>query len=108
MSALLLSRTACAPTCVLNAADYVDAVRGLPACEGITVIGPAATSVDALQLFGELRPEVTLVDIDLGGESSFELAAQLHRAVGSPPSPAILISTHAAQDFAELIIAPPC
>ena len=46
---------------------------------------------------------MTLVDLDLGGESGFDVAEQLHR-VGSPTrSPVILISTHAAQDFAELI-----
>jgi CheY-like chemotaxis protein len=63
----------------------------------------ASTSADALRRFEELRPDVTLVDINLGGESGFEVAEQLHRAGGPSPSPVILISTHAAQDFAELI-----
>ena len=46
---------------------------------------------------------MTLVDINLGGESGFELAEQLSRVGGPRPSPVILISTHAAQDFADMI-----
>ena len=63
----------------------------------------ASTGADALRYFDELRPDVTLVDLDLGGESGFEVAEQLHRAASAAPSPVILISTHAAQDFTELI-----
>jgi CheY-like chemotaxis protein len=86
-----------------DSADFVDAARGLLECEGMTVVGVASTSADALRRFEELRPDVTLVDINLGGESGFEVAEQLYRACGPSPSPVILISTHAAQDFAELI-----
>jgi CheY-like chemotaxis protein len=86
-----------------DSADFVDAARGLLECEGITVVGVASTGADAVRRFEELRPDVTLVDIDLGDESGFEVAEQLHRAGGSSPSPVILVSTHAAQDFAELI-----
>ncbi len=86
-----------------DSVDFVVAARGLLECEGITVVGVASTSADALQLFEQLRPNVTLVDINLGVESGFEVAEQLHRAGGPSPSPVILISTHAAQDFTELI-----
>jgi hypothetical protein len=34
-----------------------------------------------------LRPDVTLVDINLGGESGFELAEQLSQVGGPRPSP---------------------
>src|SRR3981081_2432056 len=86
-----------------DSADFIGAGGRLLEGEGITVVGAASTSADALRLFEELRPDVTLVDINLGGESGFDVAEQLHRAGGSSPSPVILISTHAAQDFAELI-----
>ena len=86
-----------------DSADFIDAARGLLECEGITVVGVASTSADALRSFEELRPDVTLVDINLGGESGFELAEQLHRAGEPSPSPVILISTYAAQDFADMI-----
>ena len=84
-----------------DSAGFVDAARGLLERQGITVVGVASNSADALRCFEELRPDVTLVDIDLGGESGFELAERLHRATSS--APVILVSTHAAQDFAELI-----
>ena len=86
-----------------DSAGFVDAARGLLECEGLSVVGVASTSAEALRLFEEMRPDVTLVDINLGGESGFELAEQLHRVDWSTPSPVILISTHAAEDFADMI-----
>ena len=86
-----------------DSADFVYAARGLLECQGCPVVGVASTSAEALQCFEELRPDVTLVDINLGGESGFDLAEQLRRVGGSTPSPVILISTHAAQDFADMI-----
>ncbi len=86
-----------------DSAAFVDAARGLLERQGIAVVGVASTGAEALRCFEELRPDVTLVDLDLGGESGFEVAEQLDRAGSPAPSPVILISTHAAQDFAELI-----
>jgi DNA-binding NarL/FixJ family response regulator len=86
-----------------DSAVFADAARGLLERQGITVVGVASTGAEALRCFEVLRPDVTLVDLDLGGESGFELAEQLHQAGSPAPSPVILISTHAAQDFAEMI-----
>ena len=69
---------------------------------GIDVVGSAVTAEDALTCNHDLRPDVILVDIDLGPESGFDVAEALHRA--GPPEPSvILISTHSEQDFADLI-----
>jgi CheY-like chemotaxis protein len=86
---------------------FQDAARGLLEREGVTVVGVASTGAEALRSVGALRPDVTLVDIDLGGESGFEVAVRLHRDAGVSPSRVILISTHAEQDYAELIAASP-
>ena len=86
-----------------DSAAFVDAARGLLECEGLSVVGVASTGAEALRLFEEIRPDVTLVDINLGGESGFELAEQLHRVGWSTSSPVILISTHAAEDFSDMI-----
>ena len=86
---------------------FLDAARALLERQGIAVVGVAANSADALQRAGELRPDLTLLDIDLGGESGLELARRLHRQDGPSPAPVILISTHAEQDYAELIAASP-
>jgi DNA-binding NarL/FixJ family response regulator len=90
-----------------DSADFVDAARGLLETQGVTVVGAASDSAAALRCFSELRPEVTLVDVNLGRESGLELAEQLH-CIGWPePSPVILISTHSAQDFLDLIASSP-
>ena len=86
---------------------FLAAARGLLEREGIAIVGVASTSAEALQRTRELRPDVTLVDIDLGGESGLELAGRLHREAGPAPAPVILVSTHAEEDYAELIAASP-
>jgi DNA-binding NarL/FixJ family response regulator len=86
-----------------DSADFVDAASRLLECQGFTVVGVASTSAEALRCFVTLRPDVTLVDINLGWESGFELVEQLDRAGQPAPLPVILISTHAAQDFSEMI-----
>jgi FixJ family two-component response regulator len=48
---------------------------------------------------------VTLVAIDLGGESGLDVARALSAA--ATPAPVILISTHAEDDFGGLIVASP-
>lgn len=88
-------------------ADFVDAARRLLERQGITVVGAASSNAEALRCFTELLPDVTLVDINLGGESGFDLVEQLDRAGSPAPSTLILISTHAAQDFAEMIATSP-
>ena len=84
---------------------FLDAARGLLECQAVSVVGVASTSAEALRRATELRPDVTLVDIDLGGESGLELARRLQDQ--ADPAPVILISTHAEQDYAELIAASP-
>jgi DNA-binding NarL/FixJ family response regulator len=86
---------------------FLEAARGLLEREGVTVVGVASTGSDAVQRIRELRPDVTLLDIDLGTESGFEVARRLQRETGPGPSPVILISTHGEQDFADLIAASP-
>jgi DNA-binding response OmpR family regulator len=86
-----------------DSTHFVAAACGLLEREGVAVVGVASTGADALRCFEELRPDVTLVDLDLGGESGFDVAKQLDQAGSPTRSPVILISTHAALDFAELI-----
>ena len=88
-------------------ADFVDAARGLLESQDITVVGAASSSAEAVRCYTELQPDVTLVDINLGGESGFDVVEQLHRAGSPAPTPLILISTHAAQDFADMTATSP-
>jgi CheY-like chemotaxis protein len=88
-------------------AQFLEAASRLLEREGMTVVGVASTSVDALQRAGELRPDVTLVDVDLGAESGFEVARKLTGMADGQPSPVILISAYPEQDLADLIDASP-
>jgi DNA-binding NarL/FixJ family response regulator len=74
---------------------------------GFTVVGAASDGAEALKCYAETRPDVTLVDVDLGVQSGFEVTEQLHRAGLPEPTPVILISTHDEQDFVEMIAASP-
>jgi DNA-binding NarL/FixJ family response regulator len=84
---------------------FLEAAEGLLVREGVAVVGTATTTAEAAALIGRLRPDVVLVDIDLGGENGFDLVTRL-RADGEP-APMILISGHAEQDYADLIAASP-
>ncbi|GAA3584367.1 response regulator transcription factor [Kribbella ginsengisoli] len=86
---------------------FLAAARTLLEPDGISVIGTASTGEQALRLAAELRPDVLLVDIDLGGESGLRLAGQLAAQAGTDPIPIILISLHSEEDYAELIAASP-
>jgi DNA-binding NarL/FixJ family response regulator len=89
-----------------DSANFRDAASSMLERAGISVVGVACNSADALAQYRELRPDFTLVDVDLGAESGFDLAVQLHDADSPAPS-VILISTHAEQDFADMIAASP-
>jgi DNA-binding NarL/FixJ family response regulator len=86
---------------------FLEVARGLLEQQGISVVGVASTGAEALQRAEALRPDVTLVDIDLGGESGFVVARQLLREADPAPSRVILISTHAEEDYADLVAASP-
>jgi CheY-like chemotaxis protein len=87
--------------------DFLDAASRLLEHQGISVVAVATSSAEGLQRVEELRPDVTLVDIDLGEESGFDVVEQLHRNGSGAAVPTILISTHAEDDFAELVAASP-
>jgi CheY-like chemotaxis protein len=74
---------------------------------GIVVVGVATTIAQALDQAERLRPDVALVDIDLAGESGFELARLLRQPGGPAVAAVILISTQSEEDFADLIAASP-
>jgi len=86
---------------------FQDAARSLLELGGITVVGVASDAAEAVQRAEELRPDVTLLDVDLGGASGFDLARRLQEEPGIPRAQLILISTHREADYADLIAASP-
>jgi CheY-like chemotaxis protein len=87
--------------------EFLEAATALLQRQGVTVVGVASTIAEALRLSGELQPDVSLVDIDLGDESGFDLAERLAARPPLSHSRVILISTYAETDFADLITASP-
>ena len=76
---------------------------GLLEEQGLEVVGGAASAAEALQQIAELRPDVALIDIDLGRDSGLTLATRLRETSGPAVPNVILISTHGEGAFAELI-----
>ncbi|WP_211589862.1 response regulator transcription factor [Microbispora sp. H11081] len=86
---------------------FKEAARLLLEADGIAVVGTASTSAGALRRFRELRPDLVLVDIDLGEESGFDVVLRLCAEAGRHRPSIILISTYDEQDFAEMIASSP-
>jgi len=84
---------------------FLAAARGLLQREGLDVVALASTRAEAIRSARELRPDVTLVDIDLGNESGFDLARDLMEA--ADPARVVLISAYPEADLLDLIEASP-
>jgi DNA-binding NarL/FixJ family response regulator len=83
-------------------------MRALLEEHGISVVGDAASGTEALTRIVESRPDVVLIDIDLGGESGLALTRTLGEDIkGAVPPKVILISTHDESEYADLIEASP-
>jgi two-component system, NarL family, nitrate/nitrite response regulator NarL len=83
--------------------SFLKAARVLLDRQGLSVVGVALTTAEALSQAEKLQPDLVLVDIMLGQESGFELARDLVEQVRDGGTAVILSSTHAEADFAELI-----
>jgi two-component system nitrate/nitrite response regulator NarL len=90
-------------TCLIvdDNAFFLEGASALLEREGLEVVGVASNSADAIRLVAELKPDVTLVDIDLGKEDGLELARRLRDTT------VILVSTHPEEDLGHLISASP-
>ena len=82
---------------------FLDAARDLLEGEAVTVVAVASNGADAERQAETLRPDVVLVDVDLGEESGFDVARRLASVDGPDRPRVILISTYAESDFAELV-----
>jgi two-component system nitrate/nitrite response regulator NarL len=86
---------------------FLKAASDLLQREGVTVLGVAVSSAEALRQARALRPDVILVDIGLGHESGFDLARLLAQDAQAGRAEVILISARAESDYAELIAESP-
>jgi DNA-binding NarL/FixJ family response regulator len=85
-------------------ASFREEMRGLLAEQGLDVVGGAESGAEAVQQIAALRPDVALIDIDLGEESGLEVARRLRERRDRAAVPhVILISTHDEAEYADLI-----
>jgi two-component system, NarL family, nitrate/nitrite response regulator NarL len=81
--------------------DFLASARRLLSAQGISIVGSAHSSVEALRLVDELQPDITLVDVELGEEDGIALAATI---VGQTPGArVVLISSHDVAELGELL-----
>ena len=85
---------------------FLEAASVLLEREGVTVVGVASNTAEAVRQARALRLDVILVDIGLGDESGFDLAwlltsdGQGNQRVRAE---VILISSYAETDYADMI-----
>jgi DNA-binding NarL/FixJ family response regulator len=76
---------------------FLRSARNLLKRQGVSVIGVASNGGEAIAIAAADRPDVALVDVDLGDEDGLDVARAL--ASAQVPVPVILISAYAEQDL---------
>jgi two-component system nitrate/nitrite response regulator NarL len=82
-----------------DSAEFLTSASRLLETQGIDVVGRASSGAEAVELARELRPDVALVDVQLGDEDGFEITRALVAA--APSTRVVLISTHPEDDLTE-------
>ena len=92
-----------APRCLIvdDNADFLVSSRRLLETQGLRVVGCATSSSEAFELLDELKPDIALVDVELGQEDGIALAQELARR--SPGTKVVIISAHEGADLDELL-----
>jgi len=103
----MLSRVRLRCVIVDDNESFLEIAAGSLSGDDLEVVGTATTSAEALRQVAEERPDVVLVDVNLGEESGLELARILVERFPPLASGVVLISTRAERDFGGLIEASP-
>jgi two-component system, NarL family, nitrate/nitrite response regulator NarL len=85
--------------------EFLASASRLLAAQGLEIVGRASSGQEAVRLVDSLRPDVALVDLQLGDEDGVEVACRL--TASGRPTAVVLISTHQQDDMAELIASSP-
>jgi DNA-binding NarL/FixJ family response regulator len=80
---------------------FLASATRLLSLQGVSVIGRASTGDEALRLAAALRPDVTLLDVELGDEDGIEVARRL--TSGGLSAMVILISLRDRNELTELM-----
>jgi DNA-binding NarL/FixJ family response regulator len=96
--------------CVIidDSPEFIVAAINTLECAGIKVVGVTMDGEEALRCIEAVKPDITLIDIDLGPECGFDVAGPLHeRAGAAAQSTLIMMSAHPIEDFADILAARP-
>jgi two-component system, NarL family, nitrate/nitrite response regulator NarL len=80
---------------------FLASASRLLSAQGLEVVGRAMSGAEALRLAEHLKPDVALVDVQLGDENGLELTRRL--AANSHATRVILISNHSQDELVELL-----
>ena len=84
-----------------NNEEFAASISALLRMQGLDVVGSAHSGAEAVELVERLRPDVALVDIELGDADGLTLS---HRLVGRVPTTRIiLISSYGPDDLGDLV-----
>jgi two-component system, NarL family, nitrate/nitrite response regulator NarL len=81
--------------------EFVASASRLLGSQGIDVVASAFSRAEALELVAALKPDVALVDVELGEEDGILLSHEL--AARAPSTRIVLISSYDRDDLAHLI-----
>lgn len=82
---------------------FLRAVNDVLNHEGIAVVGLALTSVEALSRAWWHRPDVVLVDVDLGRESGFDLTRRLLAVAPTWQPTVVLMSAYSEEEIRPML-----
>jgi two-component system, NarL family, nitrate/nitrite response regulator NarL len=90
-------------SCLLvdDSEEFLRSATRLLSLQGINIVGQASSGVHALRLANELRPDVALVDVELGEEDGIELAGRM--LASGLSTHVVLISIRDREDLTELM-----
>jgi CheY-like chemotaxis protein len=100
-----LGRVALRCLLVDDSEEFLTSASRLLEAQGLEIVGHASSGEEAVRLADVLRPDVALVDVQLGDEDGLEVTQQL--IAGDRRIAVVLISTHPQDDMAELIASSP-
>jgi DNA-binding NarL/FixJ family response regulator len=84
---------------------FGEEARSLLEQEGLSVVGFATSGDEAVRLATEFAPDLALVDISLGAESGFDVAARLADLESAAPPEIIFVSMYDEHEFSVRIAA---
>ncbi len=83
--------------------EFLETARRLLEQQGISVVGMAANSAEAVERAAELHPDVVLIDVHLGEENGLNLARKIAGLEREDLPRVILISSYPEGDLGEAL-----